>query len=693
MHLRLCLCYICGVAGIFQDGTLQFEPGAFTVQSVDFFDCTGPAFSREWDEFHSLVVEWERHISYFERPGVTSLTVEGNVVGNRVAEMSHELLSRWWPRISSEHHLGLDEVVRGDREVETLGGVCYYGLVQALWIRAQMIMLQQGYTEFTLYEAILELESAKQVLGTDFRLDYVDSTRWPVRSLDIHMTIQKKSHTKVPQFKHLSNFPKIEDTTATVPTIDFFSDRRPDARDPLESRELRVAAWGSHAALLSEPVTMVRGALPEWQVLVVWYVSQCRFQDPVHHYHCRLNCELFGECAFYQDSHNLARTLLRLVDYAAEGVGEAADVHQESTIGKLLDITSNLWDTDGSLRAAQLIICTIPMICSLLRAVTPVPVLGYFSMLHYQDTQHEGLTEWGLMHLAEMGRNAQRNALAFQCKYLADVAGFQLGVQLPVVRPFGLYVYGQHAASLFPQPFKELPPHAGNRAHTVIVPRSHFIMTGTFLHALRAFIDNMEPAFPLNFTVIRSAKQPTDENVNMAHAPPSERLSDMLAGDRNVFVESKKMLQYRAALFLPQSPNMMTLYELHSMYVPTFIPSRDWMYRLYHQRNWMTFNVHMPHLSARNFSAGGRPRRMRSPLPDPEVFGWHDPYVLWMYLFEGRFETNFPGVLQFESFPQLIEGLLYRDLPQVREKMRQHNAEAFGPVLNWYRAAVLNLIL
>merc|ERR1711920_961677 len=122
------------------------------------------------------------------------------------------------------------------------------------------------------------------------------------------------------------------------------------------------------------------------------------------------------------------------------------------------------------------------------------------------------------------------------------------------------------------------------------------------------------------------------------------------------------MLQYRAALMLPQLPNMMTFYELHSMHVPAFMPGRDWLYRLHKQRRW--------DVSTRmNITT---PRHMQPPMFLDTVWVG-DQLMRWIFLFDRRFPTHLPGLRFFESFPDLLDKLLYEDLDMLREVMRRYN--------------------
>merc|ERR1712151_1401832 len=73
-----------------------------------------------------------------------------------------------------------------------------------------------------------------------------------------------------------------------------------------------------------------------------------------------------------------------------------------------------------------------------------------------------------------------------------------------------------------------------------------------------------------------------------AHPSGSRRLSDIIRGPENVFIEASSVLFYRAAVYLPQQAYTMSLFEMHTMHLPMFLPGRDWLYRLYHQARFAT---------------------------------------------------------------------------------------------------------
>eukprot|EP00928_Gymnodinium_smaydae_P061725 TRINITY_DN45748_c0_g1_i1.p1 TRINITY_DN45748_c0_g1~~TRINITY_DN45748_c0_g1_i1.p1 ORF type:complete len:714 (+),score=155.81 TRINITY_DN45748_c0_g1_i1:277-2418(+) len=661
----------------------------FQIRTPGFFDCTGPNFPPVWDEYFALVTSWEESMmangAYMVHNDLFTLPDDLHDLSEKVAQMSHDLLETWFHLVMQAGGSGFDRVLRRRAPESDLEGVCYYGMAQCLWVRA-FILEQQGKID----EAMLELGTAMALIGQDFRADYLDSTRWPVRGLEIYLSLQRKRLTKAPLGARVVNAPGELKVESFRPVTDFYA-AAPDAKArPEHMNQVNVAAFGTHAALLSEPVSMLRGSLSDINVVAYWYISSCRRQDPMHHYHCWLNCMLLGDCVFKDYPDDLARRLLQLVDYSAEGVGDPAELGAEASMAGLLDLATQLWDTNVFLRRCNLIICTIPLVCSLLRSATPLPLLGYFAMWSFLNPMVPGIGEFTMMHFAEMGKNTHQNAFAFSNSLLADLGAAQTALRLPVVRPFGLYALRGHAR--FPNPFAMIDDNAGNLQNNVVIPRSWLAMETSFLFALAAFVDATLPTFPLNFTWVRGAagRGANWENINMANfMPPAtgEGLGALLKKDENIFLDSKRMLLYRAALFLPQAPNMLSFYELHSMHLPMFVPGWDWLFRLYRQQRWAKLGL--------RFRPPGQDRLMKPPLCDHNLLteqAGNNTFASWIMLYDRHFEAGLPGVRPFESFPALLDGLLFTDFDKLREKMRQHNEATFAPTLAWYRTAALHLL-
>merc|ERR1712046_366705 len=115
-----------------------------------------------------------------------------------------------------------------------------------------------------------------------------------------------------------------------------------------------------------------------------------------------------------------------------------------------------------------------------------------------------------------------------------------------------------------------------------------------------------------------------------------------------------------------------------------FIPGRDWLYRLHHQRRWFfAAGLHRPL---------AKPRPMTYPMFNADIFATNDTLAHWLFLYDRRYETAMPGVRTFESYSDLLDKLLFSDLEHVRESMREYNEKTFKPALRWYRSAVFRLV-
>lgn len=178
---------------------LPFNRSVYELRVPDWIDCLGPGFSPMWEAFHELAMVWDRFVvsTAYKREGAAAVLLDQQLadVGEKLAEMSHDLLEFHFPHIRATDGTGLDQVVRGLMRPEELQGTCYYGFVYCLWIRAQMLMLHQ--TDIRVGEAILELQTAMSILGPDFRADHLDSSRWPIRGIDISESIEEEGIVRV----------------------------------------------------------------------------------------------------------------------------------------------------------------------------------------------------------------------------------------------------------------------------------------------------------------------------------------------------------------------------------------------------------------------------------------------------------------------------------------------------------------
>mmetsp|Transcript_58476 Transcript_58476/g.190707 ORF Transcript_58476/g.190707 Transcript_58476/m.190707 type:complete len:741 (+) Transcript_58476:232-2454(+) len=678
-----------------------YRQGEFRINPIDFFDCSGPNFDPIWDKWYEAVVAWEEGLDGAISEGIDRpMFGAGNMmeIGQKVANMSHILLEEWFHHVQAVEGRGLDKVIHRALAPSDLKGVCYYGLVQALWVRTQLIVLQP-HSEQDLAEAMLELQTATEVLGEDGRADYLESTRWPMKALEIRMTLRTGQISKAPNFKDVRFLANLETSllgdgfVQMHPQINFYKHAPKELPEGSGMGILKISAFGQHLGLLSEPVSMLRAAVGEWKIVTNWFLAQCRWQDPMHHYMCRLACMLIGECAFYDDRDNLGRRILKYVDHVSEGsrLAPREELEEFSSITSLLDLTAQLWDENAQLQSSHLIVCTVPLLCSLLRSVCPLPMMGLFSMTHFSRAQ-VGVGEWGMMHFAEMAKNTDQNVFATPALFLSEMSVLHIGVRLPTVRPFGFYNFRDVVKDLFPNPFAQLFEGTGSYPNSVIVPRSWAITETSFIKVLRYFVEGVTPNFPLNFTIIRTFNsEKTDVNMARNPHPGGEHLSDLMSREENVFVEGASMIKYRCALMVPQHPHIMTAYEIHSVNLPIFMPGPEWLPRILAQMRAGSRGPADKVVLPGGYKPNTRPRPMKPPFFTSGVVHV-PPSISQFVLFERKYSYGLPGIRFVHSMPDLLDGLLFDDLPARRELMRRHNEAELEPVMHWYRSAVLHLL-
>ncbi len=158
------------------------------------------------------------------------------------------------------------------------------------------------------------------------------------------------------------------------------------------------------------------------------FMRDCPRGHSVHAHHCQLQCEVLGDCT--GDGHPLWTQFIRhfvdeMFDHSAPYYDFVSYLTQLAT---LRDQTS--------VKHADVVVCTAPMACSLLRAVLPDKhFIGYFGMAIHCN-KNEKYDQMAVMHFVEMSRNVP---FAVHNHFLMKQVEFSAGVTLPIIRPQGLY--------------------------------------------------------------------------------------------------------------------------------------------------------------------------------------------------------------------------------------------------------------
>ncbi|CAE8667350.1 unnamed protein product [Polarella glacialis] len=367
-------------------------------------------------------------------------------------ELCEELLERWYPIVWDSPEL-FDQVLKRRQPPSDLGGLCYYGLITAIFIYAQFMC--ERHRDFS--TALKMVQASLQMLGARLHLDFIhEASSWPFDSLVLMENRDRllgwlnpaDASPDAPAEVFAEEEPRVFVLSAS--SIPQLSPRVPVARTRASWRwtpisrslwrrrtrsSLTVAVFGVHSTLVLEPATMLKVALlPFVRVQVRVFMRDCPKGYAAWAHHCLLQCQALGDCGASGGSGQLFVDLVHMFEDAS------AYPDNYYRVADYLELLTQMYRMDPDLQAAPLYVCTSPLMCSLLRAAFEKPLLAYFGMqLHVNlDRQKDQL--W-LMHFKEMARDRCTNVMAVHNFAMQEQIRYATASQLEVVRPRALYAH------------------------------------------------------------------------------------------------------------------------------------------------------------------------------------------------------------------------------------------------------------
>ncbi|CAK9098275.1 unnamed protein product [Durusdinium trenchii] len=324
--------------------------------ALDFLDCSGEHFEPRWSSFQALLPA-----------SVTPETPLSEAQLNEAADLVDTLEEVDWAEVVS----AFSSRLRGELTTEQLGGFCLFGAVTAYTVVAYHLARGAGddpipSTAKNLLARSLMILAKKQVN------DFLESSWWPVRSLDVVALLE------------LEDFQQVRNLRFEMPCWLRLGCSRPDMEErallppapPLEaSWPSNVVAVGLHTTSTLEVVTALRDAITEsWgrggaggAPFNIQYAGHpCPSHSGSEH-HCAMRCELLGICSAAEDA----------ADALAEFVAGAVDVakFEERESYAMDEARAALRWAPRRLepvRQAELIVCTFPtVLCVLLHEFFP----------------------------------------------------------------------------------------------------------------------------------------------------------------------------------------------------------------------------------------------------------------------------------------------------------------------------------
>ncbi|CAJ1457966.1 unnamed protein product, partial [Effrenium voratum] len=367
--------------------------------------------------------------------------------------------------------------LRGELATEDLGDFCLYGLVTAYAVVAYHMARTAedqlpGSAKNFLARALMIL-AKKQVN------DFLESSSWPIRSLDLVALLELEDFAKVRSLRlHLPCWLRLDcmDTLPEARSLD------PPLPPLAAAWPRRVVAVGLHTTSTLEVVTALRDAVTEsWgrggAAGAGFDIQYAGHPCPSHsgsEHHCAMRCELLGLCS---DAENAA-------DPLAEFVAGAVDVakFEERESYAMDEARAALrWAPRRlePLRQAELIVCTFPtVLCVLLHELLPETAQLYVAIANplfaapgctkqedstVRDCEAAEAQEFLLAFRSMLAKDKLVRGVAAYTVTAALVA-YQAGVVLPLAGKAGRYLPQQASWK-------------GPESREVLIARSRFLET------------------------------------------------------------------------------------------------------------------------------------------------------------------------------------------------------------------------
>ncbi|CAK9045286.1 unnamed protein product [Durusdinium trenchii] len=593
--------------------------------------------------FRRLDCEDDRRWSSFRRQ-LETLLAKGRLVGEDVAlqATAEELLTPWDEK-PRDVFQAATEAFRARLLAATAPsaprttsrmGLCFPGYQAACWVRILGLhtTLAQGAREDA-QELEIMIETNAQhcssIFGKEASLEYLSSTSWPVRLLDLELFMRscpdaafgmRRMRTlpvEIQTFEHFRQLLRRPAVESSAPRR--FTPSSGDGGLAPWSPTLRVTSvFGGHCSLWLETL----------------YTLWSLFADLIDPFLVTYNHE--DGC--------LERFGLRDVLPHAPVLGD----EEQGSRGSV----------DQMLRSSDLLVCMWVSECSRLRAHYSKPVIFYSGFLLLNDQSFHPGHAWSeaLFHFWQRLSDlfacdvlAAKDGtpvvgppclVLFEERPLAEVAYWQTGQRKPVVRPLSLYVRCLHD-----------PENA--KQEVLIIHRGRLTSDGTEAKALNA----MKHAFyPYSFV---------DQEDGMPFA---------------------SMAEFRSVVLLPWDLNLVMFHDLYAMAVPLFLPDRNGLHHTaftFLSRFQKSLTTGMP------FKERLPEMEEKETHPfSPFDFEYLEVREFWLDYTE---YVTAPAILHFASLPDLLVQVYQLDAIKTHGRIRAHNARRLRESRNFWSNALQRL--
>ncbi|CAE7212212.1 unnamed protein product [Symbiodinium natans] len=503
------------------------------------------------------------------------------------------------------------------------GHICLYGLVTALFIAYRHAVPQKEDAHRHL-ELILWLLGATE--GGEQLFDFMESTSWPVRSIDVELNLDIAKSKQAPRFVRFSQMRLL--STGRPPK----ALPEQDLQSSLCSLVLPdLAVFGIHGATSLEPASAIYAAQKAMKSdlgcvstppKVRFYGHPCPSYAKTE-YLCEWAKVLpdFAEVTPKMDP--IAELLATLVDFADQHVEQAWSLHDS------LALLFQFVEADAVVRQSFWVCSGPAVLCAMLHIIEPARQMLVWHCRHLLDgmrAQTNG-TSTALLGLLRTMAFSRPRCYFVSCEaFAAKQAAWQLAMPEPQV---------QKRLALYVEPYKWHGLNA--RSTDVFVMRSMLWsrVPGMYFRAvLQAFLRENAHVVPLNF-----------------------RFANEVG-----FVPYSDIALHRCAILVPNDLTMAAFAEAFTMGLPLFLPADEWLYRLqksvpygFMVHGAALFGTQLGHLHG-------------SPLPPVWCEKAQSLIAVMSWLRLSDFST-WPSTLRFRSIPDLLEGLVSADFRSVSQEM------------------------
>jgi len=706
-----------------------------------YLDCEGDS----WDP------AWRKLRQFLQAAPPAALLRAGVAPDRETVDLSEALVANWSDdglvnrgyhifarRIArdvgfgTEGNSGYDpRTVAGDGYIAdgAFEGFCLYGLVAALFVQAwhHLVGVEPSVSSRGLAE--LDVRIALELLGPGLSLDFIGSSSWLVRSIDLRLLVEGLAvpptalagaraaveeawvlpleipTTLVTSASHHLALAVMADSSSVIRGEAMaFTLLAQTAALTSAHREFWLVGLGDHATATLDAALMVRRALigsseaaqqrdsaATESASVFVHISihglACPTAEAGRH-HCWLRCQVLGVCGTATDAlaewlgtYALAGGTHGKCGYAFEG--EASDSLATALAGI------------AELRSGDLIVCSHPAALCILafdtlwRNPSSAGLARKPMLVHLASTLLFGapgcdacagpVQEYRSPAALEYMRSARElfvGPLPFKAiaegTVLSAQLQLQLGVSVPSCPALALYLNGAT--------YLESDAAVWAKRETVLVTRARL-----FAHPAGIFLQSLLVEFAIsNFPV-------ADEE--RGHFWFAEALGGAEAADHDAadtWKSWEEMSQCKAALFIPSDIHQRTFIELYRMHVPTFMPNAEWLLRL---------PLIAPFGSFAHKGALPPEERLTDPPHDDYAYpsgnavpAFFDPAATsaralfhWYHYSD---YAQYPHIVRCGSIPELLRQVRLADFAQISRQMRDHHGLlARGAIAAFARAS------